>query len=139
MAAKEMYDYLSTVTPDYSATTLSVSPQNVLTETVSWKQNVQEADDGTEQVLSLGGPFFNVQLQWDVISDSDAGTVFDFFSDSAKGKGFAQSFKWTHPTDGHTYVVKFRSNLKRVFTTSMVDWRKIDAVDLKVIGRIADA
>jgi hypothetical protein len=40
MAAKEMYDYLSTVTPDYSATTLSVKPQNVLTETVSWKQNV---------------------------------------------------------------------------------------------------
>lgn len=139
MAAKEMYDYLSVVSPDYSATTLSVTPQNILSEMVSWKQNVQETDDGTEQVLSLGGPFFKVQLQWDVISDADAGTIFDFFSDSSKGKGFAQSFKWEHPTDDHTYVVKFRSKLKRVFSVQMASYRKIDAVDLKVIGRIADA
>lgn len=138
MAAKEMYDYLSTVSPDYNAT-LGVTPQNVLVEDSSWNQNVQETDDRTEQVLTLGGPFFDVRLEWTAITAADAGTIFDFFNDTSKGKGFARSFKWDHPLDGHTYVVRFRSKLKRTYSTAMPGYQQVDAIDLRVIGRIADA
>jgi len=138
MAAKEMYDYLSAESPDYSTTTLTVNPQRVLVEESSWAQTVQEADDRTEQVLSLGGPFFDVTLEWAVITEADAGTIFDFFNDTAKGKGFARSFKWAHPVDGHTYVVRFRSPLRRAYSADMPSYREVDAVDLRVIGRIDD-
>lgn len=137
MAAKEMYDYVSTVTPDYDST-LNVTPQNVLVEGASWAQNVQETDDRTEQVLTLGGPFFDVHLEWTVISEADAGTIFDFYNDIGKGKGFARSFKWAHPKDGHTYVVKFRSVLKRTYAVAMPGYQKVDSVTLRVIGRVAD-
>lgn len=137
MAAKEMYDYLSVVTPEYDAT-LNITPQEVLIENHSWKQIIQETDDRTEQVLTIAGPFFDILLQWDVISDSDAGTIVDFYNDSAKGKGFARSFKWDHPTDEHTYVVKFRSELQKRYVARKVNYREITQLKLKVIGKISD-
>ncbi len=138
MAEKEMYDYLSNVTPDYNAT-LDVTPQRTLPEDISWHQIVQEADDRTEQVLTLGGPFFDIRLEWAGITPADSGTIMDFYSDPNKAKGFARSFKWDHPKDGHTYVVKFRSRLRRVYTTNMPGHHRVDALDLRVIGRIPDA
>lgn len=138
MAEKEMYDYLSAVTPDYNAT-LNITPQNVLVEDANWNQVVQESDDRTEQVLTLGGPFFDVRLEWTAISLTDAGTIFDFFNDSAKGAGFARSFKWSHPTDGHTYVVRFRSRMNRSYSVNMPGFLKVNALTLRVIGRINDA
>jgi hypothetical protein len=133
-----MYDYLNTVAPDYDGT-LNVTPQNVMVEKTTWKQNVQETDDGTEQVLSLGGPHFLVSLQWTSLNESDAGTITDFYNDSAKGKGFARSFKWDHPTDEHTYVVKFRSAMQKRYVAQKGVYREISEIKLKVIGRIADA
>jgi hypothetical protein len=139
MAAKEIYDYLSAVTPDYSTTVLEVSPQRILVEEASWKQNIFETDDRSEQVITLGGPFFDVTLEWPAISESDAGTIFDFFNDTNKGRGFARSFQWSHPKDGHVYVVKFRSVLKRTYSAEQPSSMKIDSVGLRVVGRINDS
>lgn len=142
MAAKEIYDYVSTVVPDYSTTALSVNPQKVLVEDVEKNQEVHGFDDGSERVINYDDDFvFHVSLQWGTgISEADAGTILDFFADTSKGNGFARSFKWDHPEDGHTYVVKFRSKLRRRYKAgaATAGYRGVDELKLKVIGRIAD-
>ena len=49
----------------------------------------------------------------------------------------AESFKWTHPTDGHTYVVRFDCDLPR--SIRIPEIHGVTNVRLKVLGRIADA
>ncbi|MCK9265211.1 MAG: hypothetical protein M0R18_15615 [Deltaproteobacteria bacterium] len=140
MAAKEMYDYLSTATPDYSATTLSVTPTDVLVEDGQFNQALHQTDDNGRNVVTLADtPIFVVRLQWQMRSEEDAGTIVDFYFDTDKAKGMARSFKWSHPLDGHTYVVKFASPLPRGFSSRVPNRHNIDEVQLAVLGVIADA
>jgi len=137
MALIEMYDYVSTVTPDYSATTLSLTPHNVMSELSEKNQVIHTADDNSEERISLSDDnIFRVTLAWEVITESEAGTIVDFYYDSAKGNGIARTFKWNHPTDDHTYVVRFDGKITRqIRPASLYD---IKSITLRVVGRIAD-
>ncbi len=136
MAAKEIYDYVSTVTPDNNVT-LQVLPSEIA-ETGYRNQAIHLGDDETEEVVDLGGgsSIFKVMLRWNAKEASDAGTLLDFYHDSSKGNGMADSFKWDHPTDGHTYVVKFRSDVQRVIKELTIFG--FAEITLKIMGRIAD-
>ena len=118
MANAEIWDYLSAtpVTPDYNAV-LDVSPRQVLVEDGEKNQIVHMGADGSEEIISFDDDsVFYVDLQWDRITEADAGTIFDFYHDTAKGNGIARSFKWTNQaelTDPHTYTVRFASSLPR--------------------------
>jgi len=142
MAAKEMYDYLSTVTPDVDITLgaggYEIHPQGVLTERGTKNQVVHEGDDGSEQRVSLSNDsIFHVELAWDVVTESEAGTLIDFYYDSAKGNGRQKSFKWEHPDDGHTYVVRFDCDMERARKAH--DVYGILNIRFKVLGKIDDA
>jgi len=136
VADKEIYDYVSTVTPDNNVT-LQVTPAEV-SEIGYRNQVVHLGDDETEEVVDLGGgsSIFKVTLSWSAMSASDAGTLLDYYHDSNKGNGMADSFKWEHPTDGHTYVVKFRSDVQRAVRQSTMF--RYAEITLKIMGRIAD-
>jgi len=126
MAAKEMYDYLSAAVADKDVT-LSVAPQEILTEQSSKNTVIHLGDDGSEVRVNLSdASIFYVTLQWDYLDESDSGTVIDFWNDTVKGNGMANSFKWGHPTDGHTYVVRFASDLSRFQKTSYSELVKSD-------------
>ena len=136
MAAKEIYDYVSTVTPDNDVT-LSVEPQNVLVERATKNQIIHLADDGSEERVSLSADsIFWVVLQWNYLNESDAGTLLDFWNSATKGNGRAESFKWSHPTDGHTYVVRFDCDISRALQPA--SRFSVPEVTLKILGRIAD-
>ena len=131
---KEMYDYLNVVAPDYSAVTLTLRSQRVLSELPAFNQRVYYADDGSEEVITRHtNIIWHVKLQWPAIEGSDSGTVLDFFCDTAKAKGQARSFQWAHPTDEHTYTVKFRSNIER----QVMDGSLFGIVNctLKILGK----
>ena len=116
MADKEMYDYLSTVNPTYTTTTLSVKPKTAVAQRGKKSQIVHEFDDGSIAVVAINdNAVFDVTLQWDMISTSDAGTILDFWHDANKANGRERSFYWTHPVDGHTYVAHFLSELDSVY------------------------
>ena len=136
MAAKEIYDYVSTVTADNNET-LTVAPSEVV-EIGYRNQAVHLGDDETEEVVDLGGgsSIFKVILRWNAKEAADAGTLLDFYHDSTKGNGMADSFKWNHPTDGHTYVVKFRSDVQRAIKELTIFG--FTEITLKIMGRIAD-
>lgn len=139
MAAVEMYDYLNEVTPDYAGT-LSVTPTEVLVEQGNFQQLTYEMDSGDAEVVSLSqNRTFLVTLQWDAQNPDDAGTIVDFYFDTAKGFGRARTFYWQHPLDGHTYVVRFWSDLAREMRGGYGTRQWIKSVTLKVEGKKLDA
>jgi len=135
MADKEIYDYFTgTVAADYSTTTLSVLPTNVLVEEGDFNQVAHVYDDGSREVVTESAtPVFYVTLQWKNRSLIDAGTIFDFYFDTAKAYGMARSFKWSH-FDGHTYTVKFASKLQRVYDNNLTTLMTIEGIKFIVLG-----
>jgi hypothetical protein len=135
---KKMSDYLSVVTADYTTTTLSVTPQDTMREHAA-DPNVQihEGVDGSEQRVVIGSAatVFFVTLNWNVLSDSDAGTIIDFYYDAAKGNKTARTFKWAHPVDGSTYVVRFASSVPRDIGVASI--YSLKGIVLKVLGKVA--
>ena len=133
MAAKEMYDYLSGVMADNNVM-LSVQPSKVFTEIGSFRDVIRMGDDGSEERIQLSStPIFYVTLQWENPNTSDAGTIFDFYFNSGKGNGRTNSFKWSHPTDGYVYVVRFESELNRTIMNPEI--HSIQSCKLRILGR----
>jgi hypothetical protein len=137
-----MYDYLSTATPDYNST-MNVSPQEIVAEALVKNQIIHYFDDGSDRVIGLDDdPIFEVTLGWGKgISESDAGTILDFYADANKANGMARSFKWDHPTDGHSYVVRFKSALKRNWDYGKIAsnnsrYLNVDEITLKILGKV---
>jgi len=133
MAVKEMYDYL-TATAASSTELFDVKPQKILTELGRKNQVAHIGDDGSEQRVSFSNTsVFNVVLKWNVISAADAGTIMDYFHSTSLGNGISRSFRWSHPTDGHTYTVRFASDLSQ-FRQEVALYGFKD-VTFKVLGR----
>jgi len=136
MAAKEIYDYVSTVVPDYDST-LDIAHQDFTIEMGSKNEVVHTADDSTDRIVDLSDEsIFFVKFPYKYLSEANSGTIFDLYHDEDKANGKGKSFKWDHPQDGHTYVVRFDMDLERE--------RKLNTnfglgqVVLKIVGRIAD-
>ena len=136
MAASEMYDFLSIVSPDYSAVALDISPQGVLIEEGENNVVIHEAEDATEErVVLAASPVFYVSFPWNGLSEVDAGTVHEFYFNAAKANGRARSFKWQH-ADGYLYVARFDCALKRrmLKAGSVYAFREIR---MKILGRVS--
>ena len=131
-----MFDYLSQVSADNNET-LNVIPNKIITEDGSKTQVIHIGDDGSEERISLSDDsIFYCTLVWTNRNESDAGTIMDFYHDAAKGNGNAESFKWTHPTDGHSYVVRFDGPLKRNLLSHGAVYFGFSNVRLRILGYV---
>jgi len=137
MATSTIADFVDVETPDYNVV-LAVSAQVEVTEEGGFIEEVFDADSGddadAQTVRMATDPQFFFTLQFPRKSAADLGTLWDWYFDPAKASGTSRSFKWTHPVDGETYVVKFADRLSRGV-------RAFDQgagrVRLKVIGKAA--
>ena len=135
MAAKEIYDHVSTTTADYDYT-LAITAQGAVRESGYKNQVVHRADDNTREVVTLSsGSMFFVEWDWNLLTETESGTVFDLYHDTDKANGKANSFKWTGH-DGHTYVVAFDCAFTRE-GTAVSRWG-VPGLRLEIIGRIID-
>lgn len=135
MSASEMYDFLTTITADYNSA-IGVAPKGTVTEESHKNTVIHLGSDGSEERISFGSaPVFFITIGWNVLSESDAGTIFDWYNDPAKANGMQRSFKYAFG-DGHTYVVRFDSTLTR--SGRNLASYGISGVRLKVLGRIVD-
>lgn len=138
MSQKEVYDYLATIASDVDQT-LSISCQGEISEEGGFTQIVREGDDGSEERVNLGSttPKFYCTFAWNLLTESDMGTIFDLYFDSAKAFGMVNSFKWSKRSDGHTYVVRFANE---IFTRSGNSNSRMGSkgVKLRILGRISD-
>ena len=136
MSEKVMADYLSAAAADYTATELSVSPQRIIVECGQKEQVIHKFHDGQRGIVTLGDgtAYWDAMLQWDLISTADEGTIKDFFHDSDKANGMAETFYWQHPVDGNTYTVRFLSKIETVLTAGLSGHKAIKQVKLQVLG-----
>lgn len=135
MSAKEVYDWTSTVTPDYNAA-IGILPQGEITEVSSKSQVIHYGVDGSEERISFGTTsIFYINMQWNLLSESNSGTIFDWYNDPAKANGCQRSFKYAWG-DGHTYCIRFDCKLPR--SGNAMSRLGIKNIRLKILGRIAD-
>jgi hypothetical protein len=134
MAEKEIYDYISTATPDNDVT-MTLAARGAVTERTTKNQIIHLGVDGSEERITISSTVIAyLEYPFSALSNSDAGTVFDFWHDAAKGNGKVESFKLDY-TDGHTYVVRFESDMDRVRTLG--NFQSMSVV-FKILGRIDD-
>lgn len=113
MTAKAMYDYLSKVSPDNDEL-LNISPQGIIVEKGLKNQVIHLGDDNSEERISFSDdPIMRVSLQWPNKTESDLGTILDFYYSTTKGNGRLESFIWRHPTDDYAYVIRFDCDASR--------------------------
>ena len=135
MSASELYDFLSTISADYNST-LSITPQGIVTEESSKNHAIHIGADGSEERISFNtSSIFYVTMGWNILSEANSGTIHDFYNDASKANGCQRSFKLTYG-DGHTYVARFDSPLPRA--GQAVSRYGIQGVRFKILGRIAD-
>ena len=135
MAAKEMYDYLSEVTADYTDTELDIDCHEALQEMGEKVQHEHIFSDGQRGVVTMSAnSYFIVTLNMTLLSLSDSGLVMDMYHDEDKANGKARTFYWVHPRDGHTYTVKFMEALGSSFSALVSSRISHPAIKLFVVG-----
>ena len=137
MAAYEMYDFLSVSTAD-SKTLVALTPQHIITELGEKNVVIHTGDDGSEERIALDSKsIFRVRLKWDYLVEADAGTIVNQYYSTGEGNGTSRSWRWTHPTDGHDYTVRFDSPLSRSIMPRAGDGQihQIPDITLRILGR----
>jgi hypothetical protein len=136
MAASEIYDFVAAVAPDYDED-IGIIPQGSISEESIKGQAIHFGLDGSEERISFNNQStFFITIQWDILTEADAGTIFDWYNAVAKADGMRRSFLYTFG-DGHTYVVKFASVLSRSGSTP--SRYGISDVRLRIIGKVPEA
>ena len=131
---KTMADYLPVATADYDYT-LSVTPQAVMPQEGDKLQVVHEYDDGTVAVVTLAQQSkFNIQVQWNLLSNSDASTILDLYHDSNKANARAYTWYFHHPIDERDYVVRFMTQLTQTLQAGLTGYRENPQITLRVEG-----
>jgi len=126
-------DYLTQKTADYTAEQLNITPQRTMPVSPVENQSILKADDGSVTPIELhSNNYFDVQVQWDVLSETDANTIFDFFMNSSKANRFMYTFEWPHPTDENTYIVRFITNISKTVKPGNI--RSVAQITLRVEG-----
>lgn len=135
MAEYEIYDYFPGTGSADISDTLSLSPNEAIAEEGDINVVTHEYDDGSESAVVLSSsPVVYLVFRWDKITASEAGDIVNLYLNTSKAIGRAKSFKLDH-YDGHTYIVKFKSTIKRDFGKYV---HKV-SVRFKVIDRVNDA
>lgn len=135
MSASEIYDFTTTVTPDYNYA-IGILPQGVVSEESSKNQVIHLGVDGSEERISFNTTsIFFITIGWNVLSAADSGTIFDWYNDPLKANGTQRSFKYVWG-DGHTYVVRFCDALPR--SGQAMSRMGITGIKMKILGRVAD-
>lgn len=137
MANKEMYDYLSSATVNFTSSALQVSPQRQVKEIGNKNQIVRFGDDGSEERITYSSnPIFYVTLMWANERSTDIGTIMDYYYSTSKGNGVSRSFKWYNHADQHTYVARFDGEFNRNISPAPYTYgiHAIPSIRLRILG-----
>jgi len=107
-----MYRYLTTKTADYTTTMLEIPSQVTLSQSGNKSQVSHDFDDGSLAVVGLSSSsYFDVQLQWNYITEANKDIILDLWHNPLKADGMRRTFYWKHPKTLKYYTVQFTSPL----------------------------
>jgi len=124
---------LPTISADYTTTTLDITPNKVLTVVGAKAQVIHEMDDGSVAVVSESDTSaYQVQLQWDVLTEAEHTIIMDYWHNPLKANGMKRTFKWLHPITLVVYVVRFLTDMSSTHNTH--EYKDISTITLAVEG-----
>jgi len=124
---------LPAISADYTTTTLDITPNKVLTVVGAKAQVIHEMDDGSVAVVSESDTSaYQVQLQWDVLTEAEHAIIMDYWHNPLKANGMKRTFKWLHPITLVVYVVRFLTDLSSTHNTH--EYKDISTITLAVEG-----
>ena len=107
-------------------------PVESFSESIDTEYKIVETEDDEEERVAVSEPFFMVTLDFPHLRKTQVALLYDFYFNEEKANGKVNTFKWTHPIDNCTYVVRFdtdlESSLKRGFYADGF------SIDLRVLG-----
>lgn len=130
----DMSTYLSAVTADYTATEMTLTPQNTMTEEGQKTQHYHEFDDGEIEVITASGSWFHLTMMWDYMVNADAATLLDFWHDALKANGLKRSFYLTHPVDGNSYTAKFLTPITFTEVVQFTNGKQVPNIKFNILG-----
>lgn len=137
MAAFEMWDFLSQVSAD---STMDIGDstfpagQQILPENGVKNQVVHLADDNSETVVSLSNDsIFHVDLIYPALTENESGELFNSWHSTGLANGVSRTFRYTHPTDGHAYTVRYSGDITRTIRVGNI--YGVPSLQLRVLGR----
>ena len=105
-----------------------------ITEMGRFSHVIHVADDNSEQRIAFcATPIYYVEMEWEWVDPTEAGTIFDWYFDPNKAYGKKRSFYWRHPTDDTIYVVRFDMELERGID-SLTGQHGLPNIRLKILG-----
>jgi hypothetical protein len=119
-----------TESPDYVAV-LEVSPTRVMPRRVTRNKTTHAFEDGRFRTKKLSAPKYEVELQWDYMTQEDRETIFDWYNDPNKAYGIARSFYWYNPRSNALNIARFLGPLTTVYEAGQL--RSIDKIPMKII------
>lgn len=130
----DMSTYLSAVAADYTATELTLAPHKIMKEKGQKAQHIHHNDDGSIEVVTRSGSYFDITIQWGWLSDPDADALKAFWEDDLKSNGFGRSFYWYHPADENTYTARFMADLTLVYEAEKAVGQSVPPLQLRIEG-----
>ena len=135
MAAKEMADYLSNLTADYTAEELTIAAQHTLLETGGKNQEVHTADDVSEERITYSDDSeFVVEYAYAGLTEEEGGTIIDLYHNTSKANGLENTFYWQHPKEANIYTVRFMDVITKTHNGNHGSYVSIKAIKLRVEG-----
>lgn len=139
MPVYTVYDFVSDASPDYSSTTLTLDPQQIMVITGEKDVQINSGFGQSEEriILSEDSRFW-FKLQWQAMTEAEHSTLFDFYHDSSKGCGTGRSFFFDPPAqyDSHIYVVRFDTKWESFLRTYQN--YGVATMLLRILGRQAE-
>lgn len=121
---REPYDYIDTVLPDKDVILTLEACGGEIKEICTKRDSIKKSVDGkSETRLNFSGitAEWYLFLAYNNMTESNIGTLTDYFNNENYGNGRINSFKYTH-SDTHTYIVRFESFFERTWRGVLYSW-----------------
>jgi hypothetical protein len=124
-----MRTQLTQADPDYKS--LLYLANSKVMPSVGKKNHVSHSfEDGRVRALNISGSFFDVEIQFDYISDFERSLINTLFHDDQKANGGENTFLWQHPREDMAYVARFLTPLRNVYKPGNL--QSVDVIKLRI-------
>lgn len=89
-----------------------------------------EFEDGRVREVNLSTSNFDIEIQFDYISDFERSLINTLFHDNSKANGGGNTFLWQHPKENMAYVARFLTPLQIVYKPGKL--QSVDVVKLRI-------
>lgn len=124
-----MHTQLTQAEPDYKSL-LYLANSKVMPALGKKNSISHEFEDGRVMEVNLSTSHFDIEIQFDYISDFKRSLINTLFHDDKKANGGENTFLWQHPIENMAYVARFLTPLRNVYKPGNL--QSVDVIKLRI-------